>query len=228
MRTENPKVPGATGHEPADRNERRLMIAACGIWAILAVPHVRTGLEGSMALHMLLQIPLLAAVGVLLHAALRRRVRSARGYACWSAAMRGGAAGLLFAAFVLTWWMLPRALDAALLDARHELAKFVLVPAAGAAIAAAWPRCPALGRLVVHVEVIATLLRFGWGYLEAPDRLCVVYLLDEQRVVGTALLALGGLYAIAASWRVMFGEPPWRRVMPRAGRRPWMGPTADA
>ncbi len=121
--------------------------------------------------------------------------------------MYGGAAGLLFAAFVLTLWMLPRLLDASVLDARYEVAKFVLLPAAGLAIASAWGRCPPLGRLFVHIEGIATLLRFGWGYVEAPDRLCAVYLLDEQQDVGIALLILGCVYALAASWRALFGGP---------------------
>ena len=126
--------------------------------------------------------------------------------------MYGGAAGLLFAAFVLTLWMLPRLLDASVLDARYEVAKFVLLPAAGLAIASAWGRCPPLGRLFVHIEGIATLLRFGWGYVEAPDRLCAVYLLDEQQDVGIALLILGcvlcagGQLAGVVRWAVVIDD----------------------
>ena len=99
--------------------------------------------------------------------------------------LRGGVAGLLFAAFVLTLWMLPRLLDAAVLDVRFGIAKFIALPAAGAALALSWPRTPPLLRLLVHVEAIATLLRFGWGYLEAPTRLCAIAVLpcDDRTLV---------------------------------------------
>ncbi len=183
------------------------LVATLLLWLMLATPWARTWLEASMARHMLLQLSVLVGIGVALWSCLRAPARATRWHALWHRSMRGGAAGLLFAAFVLTLWMLPRLLDASVLDARYEFAKFVLLPAAGLAIASAWGRCPPLGRLVVHIEVIATLLRFGWGYIEAPDRLCAVYLLDEQQDVGIALLILGCIYALAASWRALFGGP---------------------
>jgi hypothetical protein len=60
----------------------------------------------------------------------------------------------------------------------------------------------------VHLEVIATLLRFGWGYLAAEERLCLAYLADDQQRTGIILLWLGGLYAVAVAWRPMFGSIP--------------------
>ena len=58
---------------------------------------------------------------------------------------------------------------------------------------------------MVHLEVIATLLRFGWGYLAAEERLCLAYLADDQQTTGTILLWLGLVYSIAVTWRPLFG-----------------------
>jgi len=62
-----------------------------------------------------------------------------------------------------------------------------------------------IARAVVHLEVIATLLRFGWGYLAADARLCLAYLADDQQRAGVLLLVLGAFYAVAVTWRPMFG-----------------------
>jgi hypothetical protein len=121
----------------------------------------------------------------------------------------GGVTGLVFASFVMVLWMLPRCLDLARLDVAADALKFLSVPAAGAAVALSWPRVPAIARAVVHLEVIATLLRFGWGYLAADQRLCLAYLAGDQQRTGELLLWLGAAYAIAAAWRPMFGGV-WR------------------
>ena len=117
----------------------------------------------------------------------------------------GGATGLIAASFVMVLWMLPRLLDLARLDAAVDAIKFIAVPAAGLAVALSWPRLPVIARAVVHLEVIATLLRFGWGYLAVDERLCLAYLADDQQRTGMFLLWLGAVYAVALAWRPMFG-----------------------
>ena len=119
----------------------------------------------------------------------------------------GGVTGLLAAGFVMALWMLPRCLDAARLDAATDAIKFASVAGAGLAIAVSWPRLPAIARAVVHLEAIATLLRFGWGYLAAEDRLCLVYLAGDQQATGRALIWLAAAYALAIVWRPVFGSP---------------------
>jgi hypothetical protein len=95
------------------------------------------------------------------------------------------------------------------LDAANEVAKFVTVPLAGWALALSWPRCPPVARVVLHVEAMATLLRFGWGYWAAPQRLCALYLLDDQALTGAALLVIGTTYAAAGAGRALMGRPNW-------------------
>lgn len=56
--------------------------------------------------------------------------------------------------------------------------------------------------------MIATLFRFGWGYLAADERLCLAYLAEDQQRAGELLLWLGVAYAVAVAWRPMFGYAP--------------------
>jgi hypothetical protein len=185
-------------------------ISVAGIlWLALAAPALRAGLEASMALHMLVQLPLLAWAGWRVGCAwLQSRPggSAARALAGVQSFNAGGVTGLIAASFVMVLWMLPRFLDLARLDVAVDALKFFSVPAAGLMVALSWRRLPAIARAVVHLEVIATLLRFGWGYLAAEERLCLAYLADDQRLTGELLLWLGGVYALAVVWRPLFGN----------------------
>jgi hypothetical protein len=188
----------------ADRM-RWTLFAAC-LWAVLAAS--RTSLESSMVWHMLVQLPLLAWIGYCVGSAwMHSRTGGAlagslKGVQSFNA---GGATGLLTAGFVMVLWMLPRFLDLARLDLLVDAIKFVSLPGAGFAVALSWPRCPLIARAVVHLEVIATLFRFGWGYLAADERLCLVYLINDQQRTGEILILFGAVYAVAVAWRPMFG-----------------------
>ena len=173
------------------------------LWIALAAPPLRAWLESSMALHMLVQLPLLAGIGY----CIGRSWTRSHSLATLQSFNAGGITGLIFASFVMLLWMLPRPLDLARLEASIDALKFVSVPAAGVAIALSWHRLHPIGRAVVHLEVIATLLRFGWGYLAADQRLCLSYLAEDQRVTGILLVVLGAAYAIAVSWKAVFGVP---------------------
>lgn len=189
----------------------RAALAAGGLWLALATPPLRAGLESSMTLHMLAQLPLLAVIGYVTGQAWMRSAPAgvvARSREFAQSFNAGGVTGIVAASFVMVLWMLPRFLDAARLDPAADAIKFVAVPLAGLAIALSWPRLPAIAKAVVHLEVIATLLRFGWGYLAAEERLCLAYLADDQQITGTILLWLGLVYSIAVTWRPLFGAAP--------------------
>jgi hypothetical protein len=192
---------------PCGRQRHALAIAAVA-WLALAAPPARGFLESSMALHMLVQLPLLAGIGWLAGRTwLRARAGStaARALGLVRSINAGGVTGIIAASFVMVLWMLPRLLDLARLDPAVDALKFVTVPLAGLAVALSWPRLPAIARGVVHLEVIATLLRFGWGYLAAEERLCLAYLADDQQLTGVLLIYLGAAYAVAVAWRPLFG-----------------------
>jgi len=199
---------------PPPADPARAMAPAACAWIVLAAPASRAWLESSMALHMLVQLPLLAAIGWCIgrswmHS--RPGGAAARALAGVQSFNAGGATGLIAASFVMVLWMLPRFLDLARLDAAVDAIKFASVPLAGLAVALSWPRLPVIARAVVHLEVIATLLRFGWGYLAADERLCLAYLSGDQQFTGSLLLWFGALYAVAIAWRPVFGGIPHAR-----------------
>jgi hypothetical protein len=195
------------------------VLPAAGLWLALAAPTLRAGLESSMALHMLVQLPLLAATGYGLGRAWlqsRPQGAAARALGLAQSFNAGGATGILAASFVMVLWMLPRLLDLARLDPAGDALKFVSVPLAGLMVALSWPRLPVIARAVVHLEVIATLARFGWGYAAAEERLCLAYLAGDQQRTGELLLWAGAIYAVAVAWRPLFGGAP-RAAAPRDG-----------
>src|SRR5688572_12953199 len=155
---------GSRTMSPAADSSRRTTGAGC-LWLALVAPPVRGFLESTMTLHMLVQLPLLAAIGYAFgHTWLHSRAhgsagRALRGIQSFNA---GGVTGLIFASFVMVLWMLPRCLDLARLDLTVDALKYISVPLAGLAVALSWRRLPAIARAVVHLEVIATFLRFGW------------------------------------------------------------------
>lgn len=196
---------------------RAIMVAAA-LWLGLAAPPARAWLESSMLLHMVVQLPLLAGIGfcagwVWLQSRTGGAASRTLGFA--QSFNAGGVTGMLAASFVMVLWMLPRCLDLARLDAAVDALKFISVPAAGFAVALSWPRLPVIARAVVHLEVIATLFRFGWGFLAADERLCLAYLAGDQQRTGEFLLWLGAVYAVAVVWRPMFGGAP--RAYPAQG-----------
>lgn len=157
----------------------------------------RPWLEAGMLWHMGLQLPLLVLLGVLavdsvsqspLIGALTRRYRAAL---------------LLLALVTFGLWMLPRLLDAALHQPQVEIAKWLSLPVAGAALRLGWPQLPSVLHGVLHLEFIATLLRLGWLYLQAPERYCVSYGIADQQSLGFLLLVYAGVYGLLLGVRVL-------------------------
>jgi hypothetical protein len=176
--------------------------AAVILFALLAMPAVRHALERVMFAHMLVQIPLLALVGVIGARAIPPALRER--FATWN---RGGVSGALLALIASSWWMVPRALDWALASPFMEAAKFVTLPLfVGAPLALSWSPLGRMGRGFVIANVLPMWAVVGWAYIVAPVRVCNYYLVDQQVVTGVGLVAasvaLGvatGLFAFRSS-----------------------------
>lgn len=175
--------------------------AGLALLGVLALPPVAAWLEGHMLGHMLVQIPLLVVAGHLLGPAVARHWPR-----CLRGGNRGGIAGILLASFTLSFWMLPRSLDAALGDPLMEAAKFLSLPLlAGVPLALSWPRLHPVARGFVWANLISMLAVMGWLYLAAPVRLCNSYLVDQQTLLGWVLLLLTALTTLAWAAGVFFG-----------------------
>lgn len=172
---------------------RTQRLAGLAIVAIAPTPHARDLLEGSMFLHMLVQIPALVLAGYWLSAEMPARFREAL-----QTFNAQGVTGWALASLVLTFWMLPRALDMAVADPAVDVAKFAVLLLAGLAIRLS---------LAVSGTVVQLFFLGNWAwmtatvgllYVETPARLCNAYLSGDQTVTGYGLV-LEALI-ISAAW----------------------------
>jgi len=159
------------------------------LYLLLATPAARELLEATMSAHMLLQIPLLTAAGFL-------ACRLLPEY--WQGRLLAAAGGalpcVLLALFASSYWMLPRALDAALANPLAEVAKFISLPVlVGLPLALAWRRLSAIGRGFVWTNFISMLAVLGWLYIAAPLRVCNSYLVNQQESAGWLMVKLAVL-----------------------------------
>ena len=59
---------------------------------------------------------------------------------------------------------------------------------------------------VLLLEGIATLLRLGGLYLVSPERLCNLYLLDDQQRLGRLLLLIGTALFLGVACKLVWGR----------------------
>lgn len=184
------------------RRQRRAALIAAVMYAVLWLPPVNHALVARMAVQMLVQTPLLIAVGYLLRSALPQRLVAAIG--SWN---RNGISGLILVSFATAYWMLPRTLDAAATEPLFTAAKFITVPLLiGLPLGLSWPRMNFVVRGVLIMELIAMFFRLGWLYLISPLRLCNNYLLDDQQRTGEYLLIIGAAILVWVAFKLLWGD----------------------
>ncbi|MBX3684683.1 MAG: hypothetical protein KF909_01005 [Rhodocyclaceae bacterium] len=196
-------------------------LLACMPLLLLVAP-LRHTLEGSMALHMLIELPMLFVAGGAAEGMLRHKSRLA------GLAQRFDAYGLLglaLASCIAALWMIPSMLDLSLLDARVQGAKYLAWWLAGFVSCSSWRRAaPELAAFFLG-NTAWMLATAGLLYQDAPQRLCVSYLQDEQVISGQGLVALSLLVGALAIARLVArpGQgvaPLTARSAPNAGFNP--------
>jgi hypothetical protein len=176
-------------------------LAALALLVLLA-PAVKHALEASMTAQMLLQLPLLIGVGVLLSRALPPGVLAR--VAPWN---QLGITGLVLASVASALWMLPRALDASVTEPLVAAAKYLSLPLlVGLPFAISWPRMNFIVQGVFLLEFIATFFRLGWLYLVSPERVCNLYLLDDQQRLGQYMLVIGAVLFLGVAGKLLWGR----------------------
>jgi len=175
-----------------------LYVALALLPLVLLWPALRHAVESHMSLHMLGEFPALFVAGwsasrlCRLHAGGRRWLHTFRALD-WQ-----GWTGATLTTGVALVWMLPSALDDALLSGAVAAAKVTSWWLAGWLLAGSWRRLqPEV--LVFFVGNLAWMTATaGMLYIDAPARLCVSYLQDDQRHAGIGLVLLAcGLGALA-------------------------------
>lgn len=171
----------------------RLLLATLPL--ALLWPGLRQVLDARMAYLMLLEFPALAACGWAAAARLPSRTQRWLG----SANTMGLLSYTVFLA-VFSYWMIPSALDEALLSPTAYAARHLTWLAAGAVWAIPRPRVHTGVDLFFLGNVAWMAGSAGLLYREGEDRLCVNYLLQDQLAAGSGLLVLAVMAVAWASW----------------------------
>ena len=159
--------------------------------ALLLLLVAQDYLEASMTRHMLLQFPLLAAVGFGM--AFSLSTRWVERINSWN---RYGMSGLFITALLLALLMIPRLLDMALNDWRIEVGKYAALLFCGAALALSWRPAGLLLQGFFLGNVLPMMAVVGYLFESSPVRVCNAYLLDDQALLGQALVWIAAVIAI--------------------------------
>jgi hypothetical protein len=172
------------------------------LWFVALAPlgFVHAGLrhtvESQMALHMLVQFPLLLASGWAMG-----RLRGPR-HDVVDALDAHGLLGLSVVSCVSAFWMIPAALDMSLLHGPVRAAKYTSWLIAGVLLARSWPRVAETTAVFFAGNLAWMLATAGLLYRDADSRLCVSYLAADQVWAGSGLVALAVALGALALWRI--------------------------
>jgi hypothetical protein len=161
---------------------------------------IRYLVESRMAAHMLLQFPLLVASGWMLASVCPAHSRWLRGFDAIDA---HGLLGIGFASCVLAFWMIPTALDLALLSEPMRWAKYASLWLTGLALRRSRERLSNELTVFLVGMLVWMMATVGLVYQTLPQRLCVSYLIDEQRWTGVGLVAAALLLGAVALWHLV-------------------------
>lgn len=149
--------------------------------AVLAL--LRPWFEAHMARHMGLELPLLFMLGWL--AARAAGPGLPRFLEPWNTK---GLAALVFTALVTAFWMIPAALDLAVLHPAVGALKVASWVLAGLLLGASWKRAGLIIQAFFIFNWCWMTVAVGLIYQQAPRQLCSVYLADEQWDAGASMI----------------------------------------
>jgi hypothetical protein len=198
----------------------RLPLAIALLPLMWLLPPLRHAVESSMLLHMLLQFPLLLLSGVMAGRWLAR---------AWPALDRGvarvDALGLLGATSLLLvsgFWMVPAALDLALLDARYAGFKYLSWWGCGVLLALGTPRYSPVMAVFTFGNLAWMMASAGLLYQSIDVPLCVSYLQNEQVWTGRGLIAFSlllGPWLLLRDGKRCLSEAAAAALPPPSGQR---------
>jgi len=155
----------------------------------------RSWLEADMARHMLIEFPLLLVAGLGTAKALPERA-----VALIMRSNQLGLAGFTFVSLTAAYWMIPAALDQALSSGPAAVAKYTSFLAAGILVPVSFQAAPLAMQAFFVGNWVWMTATVGLLYQNAPQQLCVNYLIGTQLNTGEGLVAAA--VAIAALWCV--------------------------
>lgn len=178
----------------AGRASGAAALLVCALALALSLPPLRVLIEQSMLWHMAIQMPLLVLGGALAMRALAGH-RQAQRLARWN---RYGLSGFIAAQAIFAYWMLPLAIDRAIVLPLADLQKLVSLLACGALLQHSFARSPAALQLFFIGYAVPMMIWLGFYFINTDLRLCNAYSLASQVRTGRALVAWG--LALGALW----------------------------
>ena len=113
----------------------------------------------------------------------------------------------LVAVFAILFWMLPRYIDATLVNPVVELAKFISIPVlVGGSLAIGWAKSNPFLRGFLKANAISMLGVLAFLYIHAPVRICNSYLLADQERLGFGFLI--SAVGLGIAWAIPLFSPP--------------------
>ena len=174
---------------PRQRLMHLMRIVLAGLPLLLLWPAARHLIEARMSWHMLAEFPLLLAAGW----AAQRLASDSRWWqrtGTWARQLDWhGWSTATYCALVSIVWMVPSALDMALIDGRIALLKVLSLWLAGWLLAGGVARMPAEVLMFLAGNLSWMMATAGLLYVEAPMQLGVNYGQDDQVHAGYGLVA---------------------------------------
>jgi hypothetical protein len=183
--------------DPSDRKLVAVLASfCCAVALALSVPPLRSVIEQSMAWHMVFQMPLLVLAGALACMALPPRFGTYR-LARLGQFNHFGLTGFMAAQVIIAYWMLPMAIDRAVVLPLFDVIKLVSLFTSGMLLADAFKRAPSVLQLFFMGYWVSMMCWLGIYFATTELRLCNAYSLQSQGTTGTGLAVLGLLLGFA-------------------------------
>ncbi|GAA4011742.1 hypothetical protein [Actimicrobium antarcticum] len=165
----------------------------------LSFAPLRFLIEQSMVWHMAVQMPLLVLAGWLVMRAMSRW-RTLHWLAPWN---RYGLTGFITALVILAYWMLPLAIDRAVVLPSADLLKLLTLFLAGLLLQHSFACSPAALQLFFVGYLVSMMTWLGSYFVTTDLRLCNAYSLATQVRTGWGIAAIGiGLGALWVGYAV--------------------------
>ncbi|NYT58997.1 hypothetical protein H0A65_08690 [Alcaligenaceae bacterium] len=182
-------------------------LAYAGMSAALLVLAMvfNAALTRSMAMHMLMHIPLILFAGMAAGAALCSSLWVRVGFwkkagRIWAKYNEHGVPGLLLGILVSSYWMIPKSLDDVLLLQTAAFGKYAGLFITGMVLFDALRRANSVVTLFFLGNFSWMMAVVGLVYQEDTSRLCNAYLLGDQEMAGKGLVILAVAVPVAWLW----------------------------
>lgn len=180
-------------HFPQSVPVRRALVVL-GVSVGLSIPPMRSLIEQGMVWHMAVQMPLLVLGGWLsMRAMAATRIPGV--FAQWN---QFGLTGFIAAQAIIAYWMLPLAIDRAVVLPSSDVVKLIALTGCGAMLEHSMKRAPVVLQLFFVGYLVSMMTWLGFYFATTDLRLCNAYSLESQAHAGAAIVGLG--IALGFAW----------------------------